>query len=121
MPATGKLDRRVTVQRFTTVKNEFNEDVQTWVDLEPTLWARKEDASDVVRTEILSGGQVGSFLLSHFTIRSSTMARTITPVDRLVYRGTWSIKAVKETSEGRNRFIEITAVIDSDATPQEAP
>ncbi|MCV3209607.1 head-tail adaptor protein [Mesorhizobium sp. YC-39] len=120
MPAIGKLDRRVTVQRFTTVRNEFNEDVPTWADL-ATVWARKEDASDVVRTEILSGGQVGSFLLSHFAIRSSTLAKTITPVDRLVYRGTWSIKAVKETSEGRNRFIEITAVIDSDATPEGTP
>lgn len=104
------LDRRITVQRASTIANEFNEPVETWADV-ATLWARRRDSSDVVKTEVLGAEQVGSYLLAHFTIRSSALAKTITPTDRIEHDGaTWNIKGTKEAAEGRNRFIEITAV-----------
>lgn len=110
MPPIGKLDRRITIERFTTTKNELNEDVQAWLPF-ITVWARRKDSSDVVKTEVLGAEQVGSYLLSHFTIRSSVDARTVTPKDQINYEGrVWNIKGTKEAAEGRNRFIEITAV-----------
>lgn len=106
----GHLDRRITIERFTTTQNELNEDVQAWVTY-ITVSAQRKDASDITKTEILEAGQVGAFLLSHFVIRSSARTKTVSPIDRINYDGhLWSIKGTKETAEGRNRFIEITAV-----------
>ncbi|WP_406871619.1 head-tail adaptor protein [Aminobacter sp. P9b] len=111
MPGAGKLDRRITIERATSVPNELNEPVETWVQL-VTVWAQRKDSSDMVKTELLGGAeQVGAFLLSHFVVRSSSTTKTVSPVDRIAYDGhVWNIKGTKETAEGRNRFIEITAV-----------
>lgn len=110
MPGAGKLDRRITIERATSIPNEFNEPVETWATL-ATVWAERKDSSDMVKTELLGAEQVGAFLLSHFVVRSSSTTKTVTPADRIAYDGhIWSIKGTKETAEGRNRFIEITAV-----------
>jgi SPP1 family predicted phage head-tail adaptor len=110
MPGAGELDRRITIERATTVVDEFNEPIESWAPF-ITVWARRADSSDVVKTEVLGAEQVGSFLLSHFVIRSSSQAKTVTSNDRINYDGhIWNIKGTKETSEGRNRFIEISAV-----------
>lgn len=109
MPGAGKLDRRITIERFTSTRNEFNELVETWATL-ATVWAQRKDSSDVVKTELLGAEQLSAYLLAHFVIRSSTVTKTVTPVDRINYNGhIWNIKGAKETAQGRNRFIEITA------------
>ncbi|WP_411033837.1 head-tail adaptor protein [Shinella sp. BYT-45] len=109
MPAAGKLDRRITVERFTWTKNEFNEDVEAWAPF-ITVWAQRRDTSDVVKTEVLAAEKVGSYLLARFVIRSTPDARKVSPRDRIGHDGRiWEIKGTKETSEGRSRFIEITA------------
>ncbi|NOV15879.1 head-tail adaptor protein [Ensifer adhaerens] len=110
MPGAGELDRRITIERLTKTVDEFNSPVEVWSAF-ITVWARRKDGSDLVKTEVLGAEQVGSFLLSHFVIRSSSAAKTVTPTDRINYDGhIWNIKGTKETSEGRNRFIEISAV-----------
>lgn len=110
MPGAGKRNRLITIEHFTTTTNEFNEDVQTWATLLTTL-AEKKDASDVVKTEVMGAEQVGSFLLSHFVVLWSPATKAISPVHRINFDGhLWNIKGTKETAEGRNRFIEITAV-----------
>jgi SPP1 family predicted phage head-tail adaptor len=111
MPITAQeLDRRITIQRFTTTTNEFNDPVEAWATF-ISVWARRRDGSDVVKTEILGAEQVGAYLLTHFTIRSSAQAKTVTPADQINYDGhIWNIKGTKEAADGRNRFIEITAV-----------
>lgn len=108
MPGAGDLDRRIAIERFSATKDEdFNEDVQSWSTL-ITVWAGRKDVSDGER---FAAGQVGASLMSRFIIRSSTVAKTVTPKDRLNYDGDiWNIHGVKETADGRNRFIEITAV-----------
>jgi SPP1 family predicted phage head-tail adaptor len=111
MPGAGDLDRRIAIERATSVPNELNEPVETWVTF-ITVWAQRKDVSD---GEKFAAGQVGSSLRSRFVIRSSAQARTVTPVDRISYSGAiWNIEGVKETPEGRNRFLEITAVRDAD-------
>lgn len=104
--AAGKVDRRIVIQRATTVPNELNEPVETWATY-ATVWASREDVSD---GEKMSAGQVSSMLMSRFVIRSSLTAKGVTPKDRISHDGgIWNIFGIKETRHGRNRFIEITA------------
>lgn len=111
MTTAQQLDRRITIQRATTAPDEFNEPVQTWADL-ATIWAARRDVSD---GEKFAAGQVGSSLQSRFIIRHSSVSKTITPVDRLAYDGAvWNIMGIKETQDGRRRFLEITAARDAD-------
>lgn len=112
MISAGDLDRKVVIERATTTPNSLNELEDTWSTYF-TCRAMRRDASDGEKN--VAGQQVGSFLMSRFTVRSSTETRGVTPVDRLIHEGhTWSIKGVKEANEGRFRFIEITAVKDAD-------
>ncbi len=106
------LDRRLQIQRQAEVRrNQFNEPVLDWALL-GSFWARRRDVSDGERQ---ASGTVDSFLMSRFVVRSNSVTRTVTPVDRIVHGGEiWNIKGVKEADEGRFRFIEITAVRDTD-------
>ncbi|GLQ36748.1 hypothetical protein GCM10007908_03680 [Rhizobium albus] len=109
--AAPVLDRRITIQRATTAPDAFNEPVQTWTDLK-TLSAARRDVSD---GEKFAAGQVGASLQSRFVIRHSSISKTITPVDRLSHEGAiWNIMGIKETQDGRRRFLEITAARDAD-------
>ena len=77
-----------------------------------TRWAERNDLSDGER---VAAGQVGSYLMSRFKIRSDSQTRTVTAKDRLSHDDAfWNIKGVKEAKGGRSRFIEITAVRDAD-------
>lgn len=112
MISAGHFDRTITVQRATTTPNALNEPIQTWAD-HIKVRAMRRDVSDGER---MAAGQVGSFLMTRFTVRSSTSTRGLTPKDRIVHEGgTWSIHGIKEANEGRKRFLEITAARDADA------
>jgi SPP1 family predicted phage head-tail adaptor len=110
MRGAGSLDRRITIERATSVPNELNEPVETWAT-HATLWAAKTDVSDGERN---AAGQVGSYLMSRFVVRHSPVTKEIKPTDRLVYEGTWNIHGIKETQDGRNRFLELTCTKDAD-------
>lgn len=107
----GQLDRRITIQRATIAQDAFGGDVETWADL-TTISAARTDVKDGER---LAAEQVNSSLMSRFKVRSSIATRGITPKDRINYDGgIWDIHGIKETKEGRKRFLEITAVVQSD-------
>ncbi len=112
MISTGELDRRISIERLSDIgRNAFNEPVEKWASI-GSFWARRRDASDGERQ---ASGTIDSFLLSRFVVRSNSVTRTVTPVDRIVHGGAiWNIKGVKEADEGRFRFVEITAVRDTD-------
>jgi SPP1 family predicted phage head-tail adaptor len=111
MPGAGDLDRRIVIERATVTYNAFNEPVATWATY-ATVWASRKDVSD---GEKLAAGQVGASLSSRFVVRSDATTKAIKPVDRINFDGAvWSIFGIKETSEGRNRFLEITAARDLD-------
>jgi SPP1 family predicted phage head-tail adaptor len=104
--SAGSLDRKITIQRFTSTVNEYNEPVQVWTDF-ISYRAQRKDVSD---GEKYAAGAIGSSLRSRFIIRSTVDSRTVTPVDRLVHDGfTWNILGVKQSDQARDRFIEITA------------
>ena len=111
MTGAGGLDRRVVIERYTSTTGAFNESEKTWAPL-TTIWAGYMPVSDGER---LSSGQVNSALTARFTVRSSIESRTIDSKDRLTFdSGTWEITGVKETSEGRRRYREISATRQSD-------
>jgi len=105
------LDRRITFQRATTTQNEFNEDVETWVD-QATVWAMREDASS---GEKEAAGQVGAFLMARFTVRRSSQTEGIRQIDRIFHDGAaWSITEKMELREDPRRFFVFKAVRDAD-------
>ena len=101
----GKLDRRVTILRYSMTRNADNEPIETWSDL-ATVWASKKDISD---GEKVRAAQIGASLSTRFQIRWSSLVADVNPKDRLRYGGrTYEIVGVKEL--GRRDGIEISAL-----------
>lgn len=112
MPGAGELDKRIRFERETAGRDAMGGVASSgWLPL-GTVWGRKVDASD---GEKIAADQKTATLVCRFVVRSSTMTRDVTPKDRLICRAfgveeAFEILGKKETTEGRNRFIEITAV-----------
>jgi SPP1 family predicted phage head-tail adaptor len=105
----GQLDRRVAVQRATTIANGFNEPVATWGTV-ATVWARKRDVSDKERQQ---AGETAAEITTRFQVRYSGTLATLNPKDRLVCDGrTYEIWGVKEL--GRREGLEISATARAD-------
>lgn len=101
----GSLDRRITIQRATTVRNDYNEPIETWEDL-VTVSARRRDAS---AGERYSAQEVGAEITTRFTIRYSSEVANVDPTYRIVFDGrTYNVTSVRDL--GRNRWREIDAV-----------
>ncbi|MDN5928709.1 MAG: phage head closure protein [Hyphomicrobiales bacterium] len=109
MTAAGDLDRRVVIERYeVTGSDGAGGTIKDWVPL-ATVSASRSDVKD---TERVAYGGIVSELVSRFVIRNAGAAAGVTPADRLAYDGkTWEILGVKETKQGRNRFLEITAKV----------
>lgn len=106
---SGKLDRRLTIERFTTTRDEFNDPVETWATL-AEVWASKEDVRD---TERVAAQEVGAAITTRFQIRWSNDVADVNPKDRLVCEDkTYAIVAVKEI--GRRRGLELSATARAD-------
>lgn len=103
----GRMDRLLSIERNTPTTNELNEEVDSWAEAFKT-WAKRRDVSD---SEGVAAGVLGSSQMTRFVIRSDSLTRSITPKDRISYDGDlWNIKGIKETPDGRRRFLELTAV-----------
>lgn len=108
----GRLDRRITLQRATSTKNGFNEDVETWID----IGQRRASAMPVSDGERVRAQEVGSVISMRFQIRYSSDVAALSARDRLIYNGeSYNITAVKEL--GRREGLEITAATRSDSAP----
>lgn len=103
MIGAGSLDRRITLRRK-TVTNTGLGMTEAWADL-GTVWASRKDVSD---GEKAAAGKLQSTVAARFIIRSSDLARGLTPKDALVEGGRlFEITGIKEL--GRRDFLEITA------------
>ena len=110
MLAAGKLDRRITLERFGTYKDEFNSDVEAWGPL-CTVYAAYEPIRD---GEKFRAGETAAGLSARFTIRYSSQVADLNPKDRLTFKGvTYDILNLKEV-EGRNVGLEITCAARGD-------
>lgn len=113
----GKLDRRVTLFRFGTTYDEFNQPTESWTEI-GKRWASKSDASD---GEKLRAAQVGASVTTRFQMRFDSLTRTLTAADQIECEGIrYAISGVKET-EGRREGIEVTAARPNDNLVPVAP
>lgn len=99
----GKMDRRITIQRFTTTKNAFNEDVEAWTDVR-TVWAEAKPyrGSERFAAAEVAGSAVTTFVMRHWP--------DLTPKDRISYDGkTWDIHHVREIGRRRGSEADCTA------------
>lgn len=107
--AAGKMDRRITLERFVTSSDQYNEPVKAWGAL-ATRWASYEPISDGER---FRAGETAATASARFVIRYSSAVADINPKDRLTFDGdTWQILHVKEI--GRREGLEISATVRAD-------
>lgn len=110
MITAQELDRTISVERkgVEVGRNSMNEPVYETVIIK--YRAKRTDVSD---GEKFQAGGPGGILTSRFIVRSSSRSRTIVPSDDLIHEGQrWNILGIKETLDGRRRFIEITANVE---------
>jgi SPP1 family predicted phage head-tail adaptor len=114
MTASGRMKRRVTLQRATVAANSFNELVETWATL-ATVWAERRDVS---AAEAYRAQEVGAQITTRFRIRYSSDIADLNPRDRLVFSGlVYQITGVRESV--RNRWLEIDTVARQDIAAAE--
>lgn len=106
LPA-GQRGRRIRVER--AIKGDDGLAVtETWT-LFAELWAEKLDVSDGERVR---AAEVGAEVTTRWRLLRNSLSATITPRDRIVYRGTiYNISGIKEI--GREGF-EITSAARTD-------
>jgi SPP1 family predicted phage head-tail adaptor len=100
----NKLDRRIIIQRATSVSDEFGAAIETWTNYLET-WCSKTDVSDGERWR---ASEVQATITTRFLIRYNMYSSTVTPIDRILFEGLiYEISHVKEID--RRKAIEITA------------
>jgi SPP1 family predicted phage head-tail adaptor len=105
----GRLDRRVTLERFTETRDQFNEPVKGWTPL-ATVWASYEPLSDGER---FRASETAAGASARFVIRWSQDVSSLNPKDRLVFEGVvHELVRVKEI--GRREGLELTTAARAD-------
>lgn len=104
------LDHRISINRGTETRNDFNEVVLVWAVL-VTVWARRADAT---ANEAWRAAEVGAQIEAHYTVRYSPETASITPKDTVTLEDgkTYNIFGVTETE--RNRWLEIHCIARAD-------
>lgn len=98
------LDRRITIQRGTPVRDDLNNEVLAWTDLVALSASRRAASTN----ERLAQQEVGADFEQVFATRWSPTAATINPKDRLVFDGR-IYDIVSATEIGRRDGILIKA------------
>ena len=115
----GELDRRIRIEREQLGRDDMGGvSSEGWAPL-GRPWASRADASDGER---YAADEQAATRMTRFKVYSSRMTRDVTPKDRIVYRDAvtgdqfYEITGIKETTEGRNRFLEFSTVVRTDWT-----
>lgn len=104
------LDRQIVIERATTTRDDYNEEVLTWAPL-ATVWAAYEPVTD---GEKFRAGERAAELSARFRIRWSDQVKDVTPEDRVIFEGkTYELTNVKEIP--RRVGLELTTVARGDA------
>ncbi|MEY8826891.1 head-tail adaptor protein [Sedimentitalea sp. XS_ASV28] len=106
----SKLDRRITIMRGTMTDDGFGGVLTSYWPI-GTIWAHRVDVKDAEKFQY---GGINATLTSRFTVRSSDFSRGIKTTDRLLHDGLdWNVTGLKESADGRLRFIEISATAEN--------
>jgi len=104
-----RLDRRITLQRYSWSQDQYGAPVQAWTEL-ARPWASKRDISDGER---VAAAEVSASITTRFQIRFDSSWADLNPKDRVVFDGkVYDIWGVKEI--GRREGFEITAAARAD-------
>lgn len=119
MAGAGDLGRRIRFERESLGRDDMGGVTsEGWAPL-GTVWANRADASD---GETFKAEETAGTRVTRFKVRSSSMTRAVTTKDRIVFADRiagdqlYEILGSKETAEGRNRFLEFSAVVRTDWT-----
>lgn len=96
----GRLRKKVTIERYTTARGSYGEEVETWATL-LSVWASIEPMTG---NEKIQGGAVDAKVTHMIKMRDTD----ITPADRITWSSrTFNITKVLDVSErGRELVIE---------------
>jgi SPP1 family predicted phage head-tail adaptor len=104
----GQLDRKITIQHYTTTRSPLGDEVLSWVNLVPPVWAQvlpvsgREFANATLEQKLTEKTQ-------RFRIRWLASARKDTKL-RIVYDGeTYDVKHIAEI--GRRVGLELVGVV----------
>jgi len=98
----GSMDRRVTLQRFTTTQDEYGEEIQTWTDL-ATVFAevRQQGGREYLAAATIMADQRVVFFIRWYP--------GLTVLDRVSYGG--ALHDIEEVREiGRRDGVELHTV-----------
>ena len=101
----GKLDQRITLQRFAETPDGIGGVTRAWADLSvtPKVWAHVKPR---VGREGMESGRVNASLLATFTIRHR---EDVSELDRIVWKGeAWNIRRIMRVSQ-RQQYLEVDA------------
>lgn len=107
----SKLDRKITIQRGTEIRDSFNNLVMSepWNNL-ISVRAAKQDVRDGER---IAAQEVGADITMRFQVRWNRVIATVTAKDRLVFEGKiYGILGIKEIGRREGREITATTRID---------
>jgi len=97
---SGKLNRRVTIQQLLVTKDEYNADIESWVDLK-TVWAYVEPLAG---REYWQAKQVVGEITGRITIR---YLAGVNEKMRIIYgEKTYNILSVINPEE-KNRILQL--------------
>lgn len=113
MVAIGELDKRVRFERLLSGRDDMGGATEEgWFPLGPKYWAKRTDMSDGER---IAAEEKAAVLMSRFVVRSTRMTRGVMAADRIVHKSAvFEITGKKDTTDGRNNFIEFTTVVRND-------
>ena len=108
----GKLDRRLTIRRFTEIgRTPLNEPIRGWVDV-VTVWAQQRPQRG---SERFAAAQINGTAVLTFHIRHRG---DVTVQDRLVYEGLEYEIVAPPREIGRRVVLEIDAIARDDEGQQ---
>jgi len=104
MSRPGRLDQRVTIERFTTANDGFGGQVETWATLK-TVWAMVKPASG---SELERFERLDAQANYVFTVRNRRDV-TYTEKDRIVWQDVpYNIRMIRDPGD-RAKYLEIDA------------
>lgn len=118
MVRSARLDRQITLQRFTTTLSDLGEPIETW----NTLATRRAEYVPMQGTERYGGEQWIAKEQVEFRVRWDETIADLSPLDRVIYppgeptaRNTYDVMGVLEV--GRHDHFRIMAARRSDVGP----
>lgn len=94
----GTLDRKITIQRKTTVLDSSGEPMETWTNLAANRWAA---VTPILGFEVFGSEQQKSRQQVNFEVRWSPDLVDLSPLDRIVYP---AASATESPSQANNIY-----------------